>query len=860
VALKVLPQALATDPDRLMRLEREAQVLAAVNHPNIAQIYGLERAAGVTALVMELVEGPTLADQIAHGPIALVDALPIAKQIAEALEAAHEQGIIHRDLKPANIKLRPDGTVKVLDFGLAKGVDSAGATADMANSPTITSPAMTQHGVILGTAAYMSPEQARGRPVDRRVDVWAFGCVLYEMLTGRRAFDAEDVPLTISRILQSEPVLELLPQAVPAPVRRTLELCFEKDARRRLSDMQDIRLALEGKFDTSSLTTPVSIPVGRLQRRQILWAAGAALVVGALCGATVWIAVRPAPPRLTRLVIPTSGSLELAPSGASKDFALSPDGQRVAYRAATQIVVRALGDLEPKMLDIGAVGGLVFSPDGQQLGFSSQGRLERVPVAGGPIVPITALDGVLRGATWTRDSIIFATGEPSTGLQRVAVDGGEVTVLTKPDRSRGEDDHIWPEALPDGSGVLFTITSQSGGLENARIGFLDLASRRITVLPFPGTHARYVQSGHIIFGSGRALYAIRFDRTKRTTSGTPVQVLSPAPILSSGAIELDVALDGTLVYLPFIAPAVVRRTPVWVDRHGRETAIGDVPPRPYRYPRLSPDGTRVAMSDGAQPSDLWVLHLSPPRIVRVTDDPADDENPAWTSDGRLFFASTRIGSVYRLFVQPGDGTGRATSLLEGRTTQLAPKPGRNDTEVVFTEVTTVNRGDIKLLSLRTGEVTSLVESRADERDGEVSPDGRWLAYESNQSGRFEVYVQPFPTLGTGHVMPISADGGVQPVWARNGKELFYVAPDGGLMSVAVQTRDLTWSAGTPIKLFNGRYATSDAQVSAISPQYDTIDGQRFLMLKDEAAVEAPASWQFVVVQNWFEDLERRVKN
>jgi serine/threonine protein kinase len=882
VALKILPDAFARDPDRLARFEREAQVLASLNHPHIAQIFGVEKAGGMTALVMELVSGVTLAAFIAsHGSgyaagssgsrkgpefrgtstgegLPLDEALRIARQIADALGAAHAQGIIHRDLKPANVSVREDGTVKVLDFGLAKALESP-AAPDSANSPTTTSPAMTQAGVILGTAAYMSPEQARGRRVDQRADVWAFGCVLFEMLTGRQAFEAEDVPLTISRILQGEPEFELLPKTVSAPVRRTLELCLTKDVQQRLSDMQDIRLALDGAFETPSPAVVASVSPRGSRWRRILSTAVAALMAAGVCGTAVWIATRSLAPRLTRLVIPTAGSMELAPAGGSRDIVISPDGQRVAYRAATQVVVRSLDDLEPKTLRVGAVSGLFFSPDGRQLGFTGQGRLQRVPVAGGPAVPIAATDGSFRGATWTGDSIVFATLEPATGLQRVSPEGGPVTVLTRPDRSRGEHDHIWPEALPDGHSVLFTITSETGGLDAARIAVLDLASLQIIVLPLRGTHARYVRSGHLVFGAGNALHAVPFDPTSRMVFGTPVPVLNQAPVLASGAVQADVAEDGTLVYIPDLAPVLAPRSLVWVDRQGRETPIAGVPPRPYRHPRLSPDGTRLALSDGAQPSDLWVLHLSPPRIFRVTDDPADDETPAWTSDGRLLFTSTRTGSSYQLFVQRGDGTGRATSLLQGRRVQLAPTPGRNDTEVIFTEVTSSNRGDVELLNLATGQVTALVESRADERGGTVSPDGRWLAYESDRSGRFEIYVQPFPSLAGGNVVPVSADGGVQPKWAPHGKELFYVDPDGALIAVRVQLRDSTWSAGAPVKLIEGRYATRSNQISTIVPQYDTIDGQRFLMLKDEArAGGAPISPQIIVVQNWLQELRRLV--
>jgi hypothetical protein len=872
VALKILPPALAGDPDRLARFQREAEVLASLNHPQIAQIYGLESAAGTSALVMELVEGLSLDQLIASGyrdsntrqfarGLGIDDAVKIAGQITQGLEAAHALGIIHRDLKPANIKVRPDGTVKLLDFGLAKAVDTmadAGAR-EAIDAPTITSPAMTQAGVILGTAAYMSPEQARGRSVDRRADIWAFGCVLFEMLSGHRVFDDEDVSLTLSRVLQSEPAWEKLPPATPMRVRRVLEWCLKKDLKERVADIHDVRLALEGAFETagpSSTDRPLS-PGWR--RRAGVFAAAAGVAAAAVTGAIVWLVMRPAAPRVTRLSISTSGATQFVPSVVTRDIAITPDGNRVIYRAGDQIVVRALDDLRPTTLTgVGAPAGLFCSPDGQWVGFSSGSELRKVATTGGAPVPLAKLDASLRGATWSANgTIVFAT-VGATGLARVSAEGGAVTILTTPDAASGEAAHAWPEFLPDGRAVIFTIVAATGGADAGRIALVDVETRKVTVLPIRGTRPRYVSSGHLVYGANGALQAVGFDPTRRAVTGTPVTVLSPAPILPSGDIQGDTAANGTLVYVTSAATQFGPYSLVWADRGGKETPLPSVPTRPFRQPELSSDGGRVLLSDNAQ-GDIWVLNLSSSTLQRVTDDPASDLSSTWLPEGRVMFASNRTGS-YRLYIQSADGHGEAARAIDRETTQIAPAATPDGTGVVFTEVTAATRGGIRLLTLKTGAVTSLVDTRADERGGTASPDGRWLAFESNRSDRFEVYVQRFPDAGGGGMSAVSSGGGVQPRWSPDGKELFYVAPDGALMALTVQTRGTVWSSGPPTRLFAGAYATRDGQLVSAGPQYDTIDGRRFLMLKNESSAAAgPASAEIVVVQHWLEELKQIVK-
>jgi len=509
VAIKVLPASVAGDADRLARFQREAEVLASLNHPNIAQIHGLEKSGGTTALVMELVEGPTLADRIALRPMPVDEALEIARQIADALEAAHERGIIHRDLKPANVKIPPDGTVKVLDFGLAKAMDPVGLSAVASQSPTITSPAMTQVGVILGTAAYMSPEQARGKAIDKRADIWAFGCVLYEMLAGKRAFGGDDVTATLARVIEREPDFDVLPSSVPERIRPALRVCLRKDPKHRASDIRDVRLAIEGAFDTSAssvaggITTPPSMS-WRGVAVNALW-----LAVGAVtAGAGVWIATRPSPPAVTRLMITTPPSVAFTMDGNTRDLAITRDGSRIVYvgsnGAQSVLVRRSVDNVEAipfagvgTMQSLATLENPFISPDGQWVGWmSNEGNftsIRKVAMAGGPAVVVGRIRGSPRGASWSADNtIVVATSDASSGLWKISAAGGDPSPLTTPDQRAGERDHFWPEFLPDDRGVLFTIVPASGSIDNAQIAVLDLRTGNTKILLRDGSDAHHV--------------------------------------------------------------------------------------------------------------------------------------------------------------------------------------------------------------------------------------------------------------------------------------------------------------------------------------------------------------------------------
>jgi len=600
VAIKILPDAFAANPERLARFEREAKMLASLNHPNIAAIYAVDKSGGLHALVLELVEGDDLSQRISRSAIPLDEALPIAKQIAEALEAAHEQGIIHRDLKPANIKVRADGTVKVLDFGLAKAMEPTGAmAASNSMSPTITTPAMTQAGIILGTAAYMSPEQARGRTVDKRADIWAFGCVLYEMLTGRPAFSKGTSTADIlAAILEREPEWKALPAAVPSTVARLLRRCLEKDPRRRLRDIGDIRLDL----DEASTAPPVNVTrraPGRAIVRSLVTAAilVALAVIAFAIRSLTRVATVPQPTMRFTLVPPVDQPFSL--SEADRDFVISRDGTRLVYVSGNdgKLMVRAIDRLDAVRLgNVTGARSPFLSPDGQWVGFFvgvSSTELKKISMTGGPAISLCRGPGGARGAAWGQDdTIVFST--QAGKLLRVPASGGEPTVLSTPDSARGETGHIFPSFLPGGQTVLFTLTNVGDPLDNGQIVALDLKTGRRKVLLSGGSQPEYVETGYLVYGVTGALRAVRFNPATLDVMGDPVLVVDHVTtIATTGAGEFSLSASGALVYLPGGVIGTARSL-VWVDRDGREEPVG-APPRMYSYSRISPDGSRVAL-------------------------------------------------------------------------------------------------------------------------------------------------------------------------------------------------------------------------------------------------------------------------
>ena len=867
VALKILPESFASDPDRLARFQREAEVLASLNHPHIAAIYGIEEeksdvVSGFsrTALVLELVEGETLADRIARGPIPVEEALPIARQIAEALEAAHGQGVIHRDLKPANVKVTPDGVVKVLDFGLARLAvpEAAGAApAALSMSPTISPAMMTGAGVILGTAAYMSPEQAKGRSADQRSDIWSFGCLLYELLTGRRAFAGADMSDTLVAIMRDEPDWSALPPALPAPVRTLVVRCLAKDRLKRIADISVAQYLLdqqadvhEGHADQAPRGRPPMWP-------RIAVAASIALAAAAAAAGGVWMMTRTEPPGVVRLAVATSPASAVSLSVNDRDVVLSPDGRRIAYVGQNGTVfVRELDRLESTRLGAVSARNPFFSPDGEWVGYFD-GAVKKVAATGGPPMTLTTIDGTPRGAAWGEDGrIVFATNNLTTGLWSVPESGGEGVALTKPNREAGEADHLWPEFLPGGRGILFTITPFGASIDESLIAVLDLETGAHKIVVRGGSHAQYAASGHLVYGIAGTLRAVAFDLDRLEPAGASLPVISDVITTQFGAANYAIARNGTVAYMPG-GTGAVSRIPVWVDRDGREEPLG-APVRTYQYVRIAPDGTRVAFDIRDQQGDIWIWEFARKTLARLTFDPTPDRFPVWTPDSRrVLFAGDRPG-VPSLFLQPADGSGAAERLTEPAAQHLPDSISPDGTRAIFRETSTSS--DLMMLSLDGDRrIQPLVATSFTEQNGRISPDGRWFAYESNASGQFEIYVRSFPDA-QGAQAQVSIGGGSQALWARDGRELFYLSLTGALMRVAVEP-GAQWSAGTPIEVFGRAYYHGGAPSGGTGVTYDiSPDGLRFLMIKSGAGADqantAPAN--IVVVLNWTEELKRLV--
>jgi Tol biopolymer transport system component len=870
VAVKVLPASVAGDAERLARFQREAEVLASLNHPNIAAIYGLERSGAITALVMELVEGPTLADRLVQGAIPLDEAVLIAKQIAEALEVAHEQGIVHRDLKPANIKVRSDGTVKVLDFGLAKAYALDPSNADLSNSPTI-SMAATNAGMILGTAAYMSPEQAAGKPVDRRADVWSFGVVLWEMLTGKRLFDAETISHTLADVLRSPINFDKLPAEGPRSIRGLLQRCLERNARNRLRDIGEARIVLENLANPAhegggdGLSAP---PEARSNK--VAWVVTGVLSLLALSAAGFgwWRSTRPLDRPLIRL------SVDLGPdavAGFRTTAVLSPDGSRIVFpirgNGVQQLATRTLD--QPKATAMSGTEGAsdaFFSPDGQWIGFFAAGKLKKVAVQGG--APVTLCDvGEPRGGSWGEDGNIIFTPAYDSGLMRVSFAGGTPQPVTKTGNSFGL--YRWPQVLPGGKGVLFTMSANPFSWEDADVGVVSVKTGEIKIVQHGGYFGRYVPSpygtGHLLYVHDGTLFAVPFDPDRLETSGTPVPILSDVAGNSvDGGGQFDGSMNGSFVYVSGKSAASSSYPIVWMDSSGKTTPLL-AKPGAYGAPRFSPDGKWLAFTAlGSKGPDVWVYDWGRDTPTQLTFTGPGNLEIAWAPDGKhLVFGSHAAGTAALWWIR-SDGSGEPQKLLERKNTGVGLRPQSFTPDgrwLAFDDNVATDTGvEIWTLPLdlgdpehpKPGKPEPFLATAVRQVDATFSPDGKWMAYSSNESGVDDIFVRPFP--GSGGKWRISTGGGKFPTWSRTGRELFYFSlSDGRIMVANYTVQGDSFSATKP-------RVWSDRQV--LMPNFIRVldlhpDGKRFAVFPRPEIEEAKGNLHVTFLLNFSDELRHR---
>jgi len=825
VAIKFLPEAFSHDAERVARFEREARVLASLNHPNIAAIYGLEESGVRKFLVMELVPGETLAERIKRGPLPIVEALPIAKQIVEGLEAAHEKGVIHRDLKPANIKVTPQGQVKVLDFGLAKAFAGEAAGMNLSNSPTL-SMAATSAGVILGTAAYMSPEQAKGKETDRATDIWAFGCVLYEMLTGRTAFEGESLGEVLGSVFKAEPDWSLLSADTPESIRRLLRRCLRKEERLRLRDMRDARIEIDeasGEPQSSALSPR---PTQRRERILLLALFAMTLIAAA---AMVW-ALRPVPfASEVRLEITTPPTTDPA------SFAISPDGQKIVFVATregrSRLWLRSLDSSSMQPLPGTDFAAFPFwSADSRSVGFFAESKLKRIDLEGASVRILA--DTTAGGGTWSNGMILFGTNNSGRGIFRISANGGEPTAATLADAG---NNHSVPRFLPDGRHFLYLA---SGSIY---VADLDTPSTRRLLEADGG--AAYLASGQLLFVRQRTLFAQPFDTVRLDLTGDPI------PLAQGVDPAFSASVAGSIVYRA--ASGEGQRQLIWFDRVGKEIRKvgGWDPGLSAQLTSLSPDGRLVGVVrtvSGVR--SLWLLDSDSGAPSRFTFEPGGPTAPVWSPDGKRIAFGTTKKKVRDIYVKLATGAGGEELLLEtGQPKQ--PQDWSPDGRFLLFDSNEQGRGyDLWALPMN-GDRTPfpVIHTRYDEAGGQFSPDGRWLGYHSNESGRYEIYVQPFP--GPGGKWQISTDGGTQVRWSRNGKELFYVAPDGKLMAVpiTISSDSQTVLAGRSVPLFETRIGGAVGQSGITNHLYTVArDGQRFLMNTFTEEASSP----IMVILNW----------
>jgi eukaryotic-like serine/threonine-protein kinase len=842
VAVKVLPRLFSADPERLARFEREARLLASLNHPHVAAIYGFEETAGVHALVLELVEGPTLAERLQRGPLPIAEAVRIARQVADALEAAHERGVVHRDLKPQNIKVKPDGTVKVLDFGLAKAAMAAANDADVSSASTAPIDG-TREGTLLGTTSYMSPEQARGHAVDRRTDIWAFGCVLYEMLTGRRVFAGETISDTLAAVLKQEPDWQALPTDTPPGIRSLLRRSLKKDAVDRLHDIADARIEIQEAIAEPAEMTPTGPPRRAAARWMhiIPWVVAAGSVAAALLVVQQGSRGVGSPAAsVTRLDLDLPAGVELV-TVYPPAVVLSPDGTRVAFvgafRGLRQLYTRRLDQFETVPIRGTENANAVFmSPDGRSLGLiTADLSLKRVSLADGLVTTVEHDAEFSAGAAWGADDRI--TFVRAGALWQVPASGSPAKQLTTLDSGKRELLHAWPSVIAQGRILLFvSITGSNRGASH--IEALSLATGQRRVIVESGTFPLYAPSGHLVFFRDGALLGVPFDVDRLEMTGPIVRVLENLAVgTTMDAPFAALSNAGSLAYAP--SDAGTTRL-VWVSHQGVEQPITDTARR-YQYPRLASDGRRTVV---AAAGDLWIQDIARATFTRLTSEQTvGNAFPVWTPDGTRVLFRTLTG----MYWIAADGSGHPQAIAGSLSGDLPCSVSADGDTLAFMRQHAQTSRDIYVLSLRgQSQPRPVVSTPAYEGGAQFSPDGHWMAYASDESGQMQVYVRPFP--GPDRRWPVSTQGGTQPLWNRNGKEIFYRI--GNKMMVVDVSAGVDLTLSQPRQLFEQRYVFQNVSVA----NYDVSpDGQRFVMIKDEAG-----SGRLNVVLNWTEELKRLV--